>query len=277
MRQKITIKTLLAKKENNIPITMLTAYDAYTASLLDDAGIDIILVGDSYATTMLGYDTTLPVTMEEMLSITGAVSRGVRHAMIIADMPFMSYQESPGKAHINAGRFLKEAGAHAVKLEHSGNIEHIIKSIIDIDIPVMGHIGLTPQSIHRMGGYYTHGKTHETAQRLVDEAIRLERLGIFALVLEGIALETAQKITETLTIPTIGIGSGQHCNGQVQVLHDLLGYSAYIPRHAKQYTNLSETVRTVTRQYISDVQNKIFPDEKQSVHTITTADIHKLQ
>lgn len=256
----ITTQDIIKKKKERERIIALTAYDCVTAKILDENGVDLILVGDSYGMVALGYDNTLPVTVDEMITITKAVSRGSSNALIVADMPFMSYHSDIKTARENAGRFIKETRAGAVKIENSGNVEEIIKSVIDIDIPVMGHIGITPQSIHRMGGYKAQGKTEDMALRLINDAKKLEELGAFSLVLEYVPRQIAKIITESLTIPTIGIGSGPHCDGQVLVINDILGYyKDNIPKHSKRYCNLRLEVARAIKAYITDIRTGLFP------------------
>jgi 3-methyl-2-oxobutanoate hydroxymethyltransferase len=258
-----TIRDLRAFKERHERFAMLTAYDYPTARLLDEAGVPVLLVGDSLANNVLGYDSTIPVTMEEMLHHTRAVARGAKNAMIVGDMPFLSYQTSLEEGIRNAGRFLKEAGAHAVKME--GAMVELAGTLVERGIPVMGHLGLTPQSVHAMGGYRVQGRTEEDASRLLEEATALDKTGIFALVLEGIPSQLAGRITEAVTAPTIGIGAGPLCDGQVLVLTDLLGLSAgTYPKFAKPYADLSgEIVRAVTA-FKRDVEEGMFPDEAHS-------------
>jgi 3-methyl-2-oxobutanoate hydroxymethyltransferase len=261
----ITIRDLRAFKERGERFVMLTAYDYPTASILDEAGVPAILVGDSLAQNVLGYETTLPVTMEEMLHHTRAVARGARNALIVGDMPFLSYQTSLEDGIRNAGRFLKEGGAHAVKLE--GPRIDLAATLVDQGIPVMGHIGLTPQSVHAMGGYRVQGKTEEDARRLLDEAHTLEKTGIFSLVLEGIPSGVAKEITETTSVPTIGIGAGPHCDGQVLVLTDFLGLGAgKYPKFAKRYADLRGVISDAVTRFREEVAAGTFPDEEHSYH-----------
>jgi 3-methyl-2-oxobutanoate hydroxymethyltransferase len=243
-------------------LAMVTAYDAASAALADAAGLDIILVGDSAAMTILGHASTLPVTMDEMLMLTRAVSRGVRRAFVVADMPFGAYQPGEDEALRNAIRFVKEAGADAVKLEGAGRTLTRISAILDAGIPVMGHVGLTPQSASLAGSYKARGRTAAEARRIFDEARALERTGCFAVVLEAIPARVAARITDTLKIPTIGIGAGASCDGQVLVWHDLLGLTrGHVPRFVKRYANLSQTTLDALQRYASDVRSAAFPDE----------------
>lgn len=246
-------------------ITVLTAYDYPFARIMDEAGIDMILVGDSLGSTVAGYDTTLPVTMEEMLCHTRYVVRGSSSALVITDMPFMSYQADVRDACINAGRLVKEGGAHAVKVEGGENIATTIAAIVNMDVPVVGHIGLTPQSIHRMGGFKVQGRQNEQAKQLLADAKAVEQAGAFALVLEGIPAALAQEITESISIPTIGIGAGADCSGQVLVIHDILGLcEKYSPKFVKRYADVTAIIRTSVESYIRDVRKGSFPSEEHS-------------
>ncbi len=243
-------------------LAMVTAYDAASAALADAAGVDIVLVGDSAAMTILGHASTLPVTMDEMLMLTRAVTRGVRRAFVVADMPFGAYQPGEDEALRNAIRFVKEAGADAVKLEGAGRTLTRISAILDAGIPVMGHVGLTPQSASLAGSYKARGRTAAEARRIFDEARALERTGCFAVVLEAIPARVAARITDTLKIPTIGIGAGASCDGQVLVWHDLLGLTrGHVPRFVKRYANLSQTMLDALQRYASDVRAAAFPDD----------------
>lgn len=262
---KITIQDLLKKKAEQRKITMLTAYDYPFAKIVDEAGIDAIIVGDSVGMVVQGLENTLPVTMDEMIYHTKIVSRAVKNAMVIGDLPFMSYQTSVEDAARNAGRFLKDAGASAVKIEGGAEVAEHIRAMTKSDIPVMAHIGLTPQSIHRMGGYKVQGKTEESAKRLIEEAHIAEDAGAFSLLLEAIPIGLARRITEELSIPTIGIGAGPYCDGQVLVLHDVIGlFERFLPRFAKRYANLKDEALNAIRVYKEEVEKGIFPSEKQS-------------
>ncbi len=242
-------------------IVMLTAYDAPSARLADAAGVDIVLVGDSAGTTVLGGASTVPVTLDEMLMLTRAVARGAAHALIVADMPFGSYQVSEDIAVTNAIRFVKEADAHAVKLEGAGRTLTRISGIVEAGIPVMGHIGLTPQSAVALGGYRAQGRTAAAAVRLVNEAVALERAGCFAIVLEAIPAPVSARITETVKVPTIGIGAGASCSGQVLVWHDVLGLSeGHAPRFVKRYAELATVIRSALEAYAADVRSGAYPD-----------------
>jgi 3-methyl-2-oxobutanoate hydroxymethyltransferase len=262
---KITLNDFFRKKAGNERITMITAYDFPFAMICDEAGIDAILVGDSLGMVVQGLDTTLPVTMDEMLYHTKMVSRAARDAMVIGDMPFMSYQTGAVDAVRNAGRFLKEAGASAIKIEGGEEVLEHIRAMTKADIPVMAHIGLTPQAVHRMGGYRVQGRTEEAANRLVREASLVEDAGAFALILEAIPMDLAKRITEEISIPTIGIGAGPHCNGQVLVLHDVIGlFERFTPKFVKKYADLKEDVLKAIKTYKDEVERGVFPSEEQS-------------
>ncbi|VAX34424.1 3-methyl-2-oxobutanoate hydroxymethyltransferase [hydrothermal vent metagenome] len=262
---RVTINDFLKKKLEGRKIVLLTAYDYPFARILDEAGVDAILVGDSLSMVVQGLENTLPVTMDEMVYHTKMVARAAQRAMVIGDMPFMSYQTSVEDALRNAGRFLKEGGAHAVKVEGGSEVSEKIRAIVSADIPVMAHIGLTPQAIHRMGGYSVQGRTEEARQRLIEEARVLQDAGAFSLVLEAIPLELAKKISETLVIPTIGIGAGPYCDGQVLVLHDILGlFERFVPKFVKRYANLKEDALTAVKKFREEVENGEFPGEEQS-------------
>ncbi len=248
-------------------ITSLTAYDYPTARLLDEAGIDILLVGDSLGMVVLGYDTTLPVTLEEVLHHTRAVRRGVRHALVVADMPYGSFHVSVEESVRNAVRLVKEGGAEAVKLEGGERRLELIARLVEAEIPVMGHIGLTPQSIHAFGGFKVQGKTLEAAEQLLRDARAVEAAGAFSIVLESIPRELAARITSELRIPTIGIGAGPECDGQILVVHDVIGLSfGHTPKFARRYANLDETIAQAARAYCADVQNGRFPADAESYH-----------
>lgn len=262
---KITIHDLLKKKAEKRKITMLTAYDYPFARIVDEAGIDGIIVGDSVAMVTQGLENTLPVTMDEMVYHTKIVARAVNNAIVIGDMPFMSYQASIEDAVRNAGRFLKEAGASAVKIEGGAEVAGHIRAMTKSDIPVMAHIGLTPQSIHRMGGYKIQGRTKEAAERLREEAHIAEDAGAFSLILEAIPAELAAQITEELTIPTIGIGAGPSCDGQVLVLHDVIGlFERFLPKFAKRYVNVKDEVLRAIKNYKEEVEKGVFPSDEHS-------------
>ena len=259
---KVTVPALKEMKGKE-KITMLTAYDFCFAQILDEAGIDIILVGDSVGTTVLGYPTTLPVTVSEMIHHTRAVTKAVKRALVVIDMPFMSYQESIEKAKKNAGKMIKESGAEAVKIEGGERMKDVIKAIVDIDIPVMGHIGLTPQSYHAIGGY----KVQKEEKRLLKDAKAIEEAGAFSIVLECVPRQIAKRITEEISIPTIGIGAGPDCDGQVLVVHDLLGLLGdFRPKFVKQYARMRDLVKESVAEYIEEVRKGIFPDDSHSFH-----------
>jgi len=263
--KKITTGILRDMKEKGEKITMLTAYDALMAAQVDEAGIDMILVGDSVANVLLGYENTIPVTMEEMLHHCRAVTRAAKRALVVGDMPFMSYQASEAAAVRNAGRFLKEAGAEAVKLEGGSEVFEIIKKITGAGIPVMGHLGLTPQSIHKFGGYGLRGISGEEEKKLIDDARGLEEAGAFSVVLEKIPAKLAARITASATIPTIGIGAGPECDGQVLVTHDMLGqFERFKPKFSKRYAELAGMTRDAVSQYIKEVKEKKFPGSEHS-------------
>lgn len=265
-RKKVTTSTLRLKKERGEPITMLTAYDYPTALAEDRAGIDSILVGDSLGMVVLGYQNTLPVTMEDMLHHASAVSRGATYALLIGDMPFMSYQVSAEQAVRNAGRFLQEAGMEAVKLEGGRERLDAIRAIVGTGIPVMGHLGLTPQSVNQLGGFRPQAKRAGAAQRLLEDALMLEEAGCFGIVLESVPARLAQLVSQKLSIPTIGIGAGVGCDGQVLVTHDLLGlFDRFTPRFVKKYANLHAEMQRAFGEYISDVQHRNFPANEHSV------------
>ncbi len=265
LKKMKTILDIRRMKVEGEKITVLTAYDYPFARLMDLAGIDMILVGDSVGTVVAGYDNTLPVTLEEMLYHTRAVVRGTSSALVVTDMPFLSYQVDLAEARRNAGRLIKEGGAQAVKLEGGENIAATIRAIVDMDIPVVGHIGLTPQSIHRMGGFRVQGKEDLQARQLLADARAVEQAGAFALVLEGIPASLAREITETVAIPTIGIGAGAHCDGQVLVIHDILGLcEKYSPKFVKRFADVSETISQGISDYIREVKAGTFPDDEHS-------------
>ncbi len=261
----VTVSKILEMKKKGEKITMLTAYDYTTAKLVDEAGVPCILVGDSLGMVVLGYNSTVPVTLEVMLHHTKAVVRGVKNALVIGDMPFMTYQASEEEALHNAARFLQEAGCPAVKLEGGVTMEKTIRRLVDSGIPVCGHIGLTPQSINAFGGHKIQGKTPEAAKRLLEDALAVERGGAFAVVLETVPAPLAALVTQKLTIPTIGIGAGIGCDGQVQVINDVLGsYTDFVPKHAKQYAQVAKVVAGAIAAYHADVRSGAFPTEAQS-------------
>lgn len=257
---RVTVTDLKEKKHKHDKITMLTAYDYFTAMMVDEAGIDVILVGDSLGNVVLGYENTLAVTMDDMIHHTRAVARGSKNALIVGDMPFLSYHVSIEEAIRNAGRFVQEAGAQAVKLEGGQERVDTIKAILDAQIPVMGHIGLTPQSVHQFGGFKVQGRDLETARKLVKDAVALDKAGVFAIVLECVPAALAQKITEEVSVPTIGIGAGAGCDGQVLVIHDMLGLNAgHTPKFVKKYLDLYGTMVQAIAQYRDEVKAGTFP------------------
>ena len=266
-RKKITPVDVQTMKREGKKITMLTAYDYPMALLEDRAGIHIILVGDSVGMTVLGYENTVPVTMEEMIHHTKAVTRGAKFPLVIGDMPFMSYNTSEREAILNAGRFMKEGGADAVKLEGGASVKDIVKALVKAGIPVMGHIGLTPQTISMLGGFKVQGKDAQTAQKIIDDALLLEDAGAFSVLLEAVPAPIAKRVTERLKVPTIGIGAGVHCDGQVLVVHDMLGlFDRFTPKFAKRYVNLSEAILKAFDSYIQEVEKGTFPTDQHSFH-----------
>jgi 3-methyl-2-oxobutanoate hydroxymethyltransferase len=266
-RQRVTVHTLAEKKQKHEPIVSITAYDYATARLADEAGVDFILVGDSLAQVVLGYDSTLPVTMDEMLHHTRAVRRAVRHAFLVVDMPFGSYHTGTRQALENAVRCVKEGGAEAVKIEGGVSRVPLIRRIIEAEIPVIGHIGLTPQSVHRMGGYKVQGKTPDAIEELLRDAVALDQAGVSALVLEGIPREVGTRITAEVATPTIGIGAGPDCNGQILVFHDLAGLTFNPPaKFVRRYCNAGELITEALHGYCDDVRSRAFPADAESYH-----------
>jgi len=261
---RVTVPEVRAARAGGRRIVMLTAYDYPTARILDDAGIDILLVGDSLGNTVLGYESTLPVTMEEMLHHTRAVARAARRALVVGDMPYLSFQTGRRDAIRNAGRFLKEGGAAAVKIEGGRKRADLVRALLDAEIPVMGHIGLTPQSVHLMGGYRVQGKKVDQARALVDDAVALEEAGVFALVLEGMPENAGRAITEAVSIPTLGIGAGRFCDGQVLVFHDLVGLGEGTPpKFARRYARIGDEIAAAVGRFIADVRDGSFPSEAE--------------
>ena len=262
---RVTISQIRAMKQKGEKISMLTAYDYTTAKIVDEAGLPLILVGDSLGMVVLGYDSTLPVTLEVMLHHTKAVMRGAKNALVVGDMPFMTYQASVEDAMHNAGRFMQEAGCQAVKLEGGVTVAATVKKMTDAGIPVMGHIGLTPQSINQLGGHKIQGKTPEAARRLLDDAMALDQAGAFAVVLETVPAPLATLISKKISIPTIGIGAGAGCDGQVQVIHDILGsFTDYVPKHTKRYATIADITAKAVAQYYAEVKSGAFPTDAQS-------------
>lgn len=262
---RVTVTQIREMKQKGERIPMLTAYDYSTAKLVDEAGVPIVLVGDSLGMVVLGYETTIPVTMDEMIHHTKAVVRGTAHALVVGDMPFMTYHTSTEDALRNAARFIQEAGAQAVKLEGGVTVADKVKRMVECGMPVLGHIGLTPQSVHAFGGFKVVGKTPEAAVRMLEDAKALEEAGVFAIVLETVPSPLAKLITERASVPTIGIGAGPDCDGQVQVINDILGsFTDFVPKHAKQYCKLSDIIRDAVTEYVSEVKQVTFPTAKQS-------------
>ena len=276
-RKKITITELNEKKSAAKKITMLTAYDYPMARLVDEACIDVTLVGDSLGMVVLGYDSTVPVTMDEMIHHAKAVRRGTRYAFLVGDMPFLSYQVSIEDAIRNAGRFMKEAGCDAVKLEGGYEVLGVTKAIVDAGIPVLGHLGLTPQTVSKLGGFKVQGRSAEAARRLIDQAVKLEDAGCFAVVLECVPDKVAQLITERLKIPTIGIGAGPHCDGQVLVTNDMVGlFDRFVPKFVKQYVKLSGLILDGLKKYKEEVEGGLFP-KAEHCFTIKEEELEKLK
>ena len=275
-RQKITTRAFRQKKARGEAITMLTAYDYPTALAIDRAGIDSILVGDSLGMVVLGYENTLPVTMEDMLHHCKAVARGAKNPLLVGDMPFMSYQVSAAQALTNAGRFLQEAGMDAVKLEGGRERVEAIRSIVSAGIPVMGHLGLTPQSVHQLGGFRAQGRTAAAAQRLIEDAVILQDAGCFSIVLEAVPDRLAELVSKKLDIPTVGIGAGVGCDGQVLVTHDLLGlFDRFVPRFVKQYADLHGAIAGALAAYKEDIEKRAFPAAEHAF-TIPEEEWHTL-
>ncbi|MEA4950515.1 MAG: 3-methyl-2-oxobutanoate hydroxymethyltransferase [Petrimonas sp.] len=265
MAQKFTVKSFQEAKENNRKISMLTAYDYSMAKMVDTAGIDSVLIGDSLGMVFQGHESTLPVTVDEIIYHTKAVARGVKNALIVADMPFLSYHISKEEAVRNAGRMIKEGGAEAVKIEGGALFTETIKAIVDAQIPVMGHIGLTPQSVNAFGGFKVQGRDEQSAKRLLEDAKLLEKAGVFAITLECIPDKLAQLITKSVSIPTIGIGAGKDCDGQVLVINDMLGmFSDFVPKFVKQYAKLNVEITAAVRSYASDVKEGRFPADEHT-------------
>lgn len=262
--KRFTITDLTAKKQTGQKIAMLTAYDYFTASLLDEAGIDAILVGDSLGNVILGYDTTVPVTIDAMIHHVKAVSQGCKRALIIGDMPFLTYHTGIVDALRNAGRFLQEGGAQAVKIEGGKERADTVKAMVEAGIPVMGHLGLTPQSVFQLGGFKLQGKTEEAAEKMLEDALALEAAGAFSLVLEKVPASLAAKVTQNLRIPTIGIGGGVLCDGQVLVTHDMLGIFSSVPKFVKKYANLRELMIQAFQDYKKEVEEGVFPGKENS-------------
>ena len=263
--KKITVPIIKKMKQQAEKIAALTAYDYLMALFLDDAGIDIILVGDSGAMVFAGYDSTLPITMDEMLYHTRAASRGVKRALLVADMPFLSFQISAEETLHNAGRFIKEGGAEAVKIEGGEAIAATVSRVVNVGIPVMGHLGLTPQSINQFGGYKVQARTEQDVVQLIADAIALEQAGVFSIVLEKIPASAAKQVTEEVNVPTIGIGAGPHCDGQILVTHDILGlFEKFRPKFVRVYAEMGRDIREACAQYAEDVKAGNFPNQAES-------------
>jgi len=262
---RTTIRDIAAMKRRGKRIAMITAYDYTSARIVENAGVDIILVGDSLGQVVLGYDSTVPVTMKDMLHPIKSVVRGTEKVHIVGDLPFMSYQAGRSKAIRNAGRLLKEGGAQSVKLEGGRHVARTMRRIVQAGIPVMGHVGLTPQAVNQLGGYRIQGRTTKAAVELIEDAKAVEEAGAYSIVLEGVPSQLAQIVTERLRIPTIGIGAGVHCDGQVQVFHDMMGlYADFTPKHARKYAHLAELMNGAVSEYIDDVRSQTFPSEDES-------------
>ncbi|MTI49336.1 MAG: 3-methyl-2-oxobutanoate hydroxymethyltransferase [Firmicutes bacterium] len=275
--KKFTVSSFLKAKKENDKISMLTAYDYSTAKVLDDAGVDSILVGDSLSMVMLGYENTLQVTMDDMIHHCKAVSRGTKNAMVIGDMPFLSYHVSVEESVRNAGRLIQEGNVHAVKLEGGSNIIDNVRAIIKAQIPVIGHLGLTPQSVNMFGGFKVQGKNEQKAKQIIEDALLLQEAGVFAIVLECVPEKLSKIITEKLTIPTIGIGAGKYCDGQVLVVQDMLGmYKNFTPKFVKQYANLSESIEGAVKGYIDEIKKGDFP-AKEHTFSINDEVLNKIQ
>lgn len=276
--EKVYVPALRAAKEKGEKLVCLTAYDYPSARIVDEAGVDIILVGDSIGNVIHGYGNTIPVTMDEILSATRAVKRGASRALLVADMPYGSYHAGDNKTVRNALRLMKNGGAEAVKLEGGRNRVNLVKRLVDEEIPVMAHIGLTPQSVHKLGGYSVQGKTTETAKALIEDAKMLEEAGAFAIVLELVPRQVAEIITKELTISTVGIGAGLECDIQVLVLHDLVGLSfGRLPRFVRQYANIREVMSEAITNWMDDVKNGNYPNEKESYGLPKDVDINELK
>ena len=262
--KRVTVKSLVDMKKNGEKISMLTAYDYSMAKIVDSANVDVILVGDSASNVMAGHETTLPITLDQMIYHATSVIRAVERALVVVDIPFGSYQSDPKEALRSAIRIMKESGAHAVKLEGGIEIKESVKRILNAGIPVMGHLGLTPQSIYKFGTYTVRAKEEQEAEKLMEDAKLLERLGCFSIVLEKIPAELTQKVSESISIPTIGIGGGKHADGQVLVIHDLLGMThEFNPRFLRRYMNLYEDMGNAISQYVNDVKSRDFPNDQE--------------
>ena len=267
MGRKMTVPEVRSKKEKGEKIVCLTAYDYCLARILDESGIDILLVGDSLGSVVQGHDSTLPVTVDDVIYHTKAVVRGRRRALVVSDMPFMTFQLGVDEAKRNAGRLVQEGGAESVKLEGGVTQAATIEGLVKMGVPVMGHVGLTPQSVHQFGGYRIQGRGEADARAILDDAMAVEQAGAFAVVLEGIPVQLAREITQRVSIPTIGIGAGMHCDGQILVVHDMLGlFDDFTPKFVKRYANLKETIGGAVRSYMEEVRTEAFPAEEHTFH-----------
>ncbi len=267
MGRKMTVPEVRSKKEKGEKIACLTAYDYCFARILDEAGIDLLLVGDSLGSVIQGHDSTLPVTMDDVIYHTRAVIRGRRRALVVSDMPFMTFQLGADDAKRNAGRLVQEGGAESVKLEGGVTQAATIEALVKMGVPVMGHVGLTPQSVHQFGGYRIQGRGEADARAILDDAMAVEQAGAFAVVLEGIPVQLAREITQRLSIPTIGIGAGMHCDGQILVVHDMLGlFDDFTPKFVKRYANLKDTIGGAVQSYMEEVRTEAFPAEEHTFH-----------
>jgi 3-methyl-2-oxobutanoate hydroxymethyltransferase len=267
MGRKMTVPEVRSKKEKGEKVVCLTAYDYCLARILDESGIDILLVGDSLGSVVQGHDNTLPVTVDDIIYHTKAVVRGRRRALVVSDMPFMTFQLGVDEAKRNAGRLVQEGGAESVKLEGGVTQAATIEGLVKMGVPVMGHVGLTPQSVHQFGGYRIQGRGEADARAILDDAMAVEQAGAFAVVLEGIPVQLAREITQRVSIPTIGIGAGMHCDGQILVVHDMLGlFDDFTPKFVKRYANLKETIGGAVRSYMEEVRTEAFPAEEHTFH-----------
>ncbi len=267
MGRKMTVPEVRSMKERGEKLVCLTAYDYCFARILDEAGIDLLLVGDSLGSVVQGHDSTLPVTVDDIIYHTRAVIRGRRRALVVSDMPFMTFQLGVDEAKRNAGRLIQEGGAESVKLEGGVTQAATIEALVKMGVPVMGHVGLTPQSVHQFGGYRIQGRGEADARAILDDAMAVEQSGAFAVVLEGIPVQLAREITQRVSIPTVGIGAGMHCDGQILVMHDMLGlFDDFTPKFVKRYANLKETVGGAVRSYMEEVRTAAFPAEEHTFH-----------
>ncbi|CAI7988889.1 3-methyl-2-oxobutanoate hydroxymethyltransferase [Geodia barretti] len=267
MGRKMTVPEVCSMKEKGEKIVCLTAYDYCLARILDESGIDILLVGDSLGSVVQGHDSTLPVTVDDVIYHTKAVVRGRRRALVVSDMPFMTFQLGVDEAKRNAGRLVQEGGAESVKLEGGVTQAATIEGLVKMGVPVMGHVGLTPQSVHQFGGYRIQGRGEADARAILDDAMAVEQAGAFAVVLEGMPVQLAREITQRVSIPTIGIGAGMHCDGQILVVHDMLGlFDDFTPKFVKRYANLKETIGGAVRSYMEEVRTEAFPAEEHTFH-----------